>query len=332
VTVRLDAVDRSIGGGRRLQIDALEIPVGVTILFGPNGSGKTTLLKVLAGTLEGGPGAPVGYLPQRPHLFRGTARRTLLLGLDELGRERALQLAQALGVGDLLGRRSTALSGGERRRIALARALAGPEQIVALDEPFSEIGAADLDTVRAVVAGALAGKTVIVVTHDRADAAALGDRLVVMVDGQVRQIGTVDEVFAVPADEVVAAVLGTANLLAGSVCESTEGMVAIETAGGIVWGMGEAEVGSAAVALFGAESVTVFSGPDATQGSARNRWSGTVVALRPVGRLIEVDVDTGGGNRVVALLTPGSVDALGTAVGIQVTLTVKAAAVGVVRR
>jgi molybdate transport system ATP-binding protein len=331
--IQITGVEHPIGGGRVLRVEGLAIPAGVvSILFGPNGSGKTTLLRILAGTLPGGPGLPVAYLPQRPHLFRGTARRSLLLGLPAERYEHAMALADRLGVRGVLERRNDQLSGGERRRVALARALAGPEAIVALDEPFAEIGAADLPEVRAVVAAEVAGRSTVIVTHDRTDAAALGENLVVLVDGTVRQIGPVSDVLALPGDEVVAGALGTANLLVGTAGRNQDGLAMLETPIGPIWGIGTVEAGERGAALFGAEAVTVYRGGQAEPGSARNHWTGEVVASRHTGRLIEIEVDTGGDRPVVALLTPGSIEAVGAEAGSTVTLAVKAASVRIVRR
>ncbi len=328
----LTGIDRDIGGGRRLVIDRLEMAAATTsVLYGPNGAGKTSLVRILAGTLPGGPGVPVGYLPQRPYVFRGPARRSLLLGLDEGGRARALDLADRLAVSGMLERHAGELSGGERRRLGLARALAGTEEVVALDEPFADIDVADKDAVRTTVAEAIGERTAVVVTHDRDDAAALGDRLVVLVDGIVRQDGPVTDVLALPADEVVAGVLGAANLLPGIVRERSDRLLGLDAGFGTVWGMGDATVEGDAVAVFGAETVTVYRGREAGTGSALNRWAGVVAATRPMGRLIEVEVEIGPA-RVVALLTPGSADALEVRVGGAVTLAAKATAVRIMAR
>ncbi len=330
--VAITGVDRDIGAGRRLVIDRLEFePATTTVLFGPNGAGKSSLVRILAGTLPGGPGIPVAYLPQRPYVFRGPARRSLLLGLDDDGGRRAVGLAERLGVAGILGRRARELSGGERRRLGLARALAGPERVVALDEPFSDIDVVDRADVRSTVAEAIAGRAAVIVTHDRDDAAAIGDRLVVLVAGSVRQAGPVAEVLALPADEIVAGVLGAANLIPGTVQDLADRLVGLDAGFGVGWGMGDAPRGSSAVAVFGAETVTVYRGHDAGTGSARNRWAGVVEATRPVGRLIEVAVEVGTG-RLVALLTPGSSDALDLHEGAEVTLAAKATAVRIMVR
>jgi molybdopterin-binding protein len=168
----------------------------------------------------------------------------------------------------------------------------------------------------------------VVVTHDRDDAVMLADTLAVMVDGRIRQVGPIRDVLGLPADDAVAAVLGIANAHAGRVTGSDGPLVVVDVGGARIWGVGD--VDGDAVALFGAETVTVFAGREGSAGSARNRWVGRVDQVRELGRLIEIVVDAG--FPVVAVLTPGSADALGIRPGAHVTLAVKATAVRVVGR
>ena len=320
---------RHDGRGLRLEIGAFSVPEGGrVVLFGPNGAGKTTLLRLLAGTLGGGFAVPAAYLPQRPYLFRGRASRNLHLGLDPAGRLRADALAARLGVGGLGDRPARALSGGERQRIALARVLARPEDIVLLDEPLTALDAADRAVVGRVIAEALADRTAVIVTHDRDDAVMLADTMAVMVAGRIRQMGPVRDVLGLPVDDAVAAVLGVSNAHAGRTIGTDGALVEVDLGGATVWGVGDAT--GDAVALFGAETVTVYAGRQGTAGSARNRWVGTVGVVRELGRLVEIVVDAA--FPVVVVLTPGSVDALGIHVGTVVTVAVKATAVRVVSR
>lgn len=324
----LGVEDLDLGAGR-LRIDRLEFPEGrKTIVFGPNGAGKTTLLRIVAGTLAGGTPVPAAYLPQRPYAFRGSAGRNLGLGLDETTLASADRLAARLGVDRLLAQPAATLSGGERQRLALAATLARPESVVLLDEPLAAIDARDRSEVAEVVSTAIAGRTAVIVTHDVETAVALGDDIVVLVDGRVRQRGPVSEVLSLPADETVAGVLGVSNVVLGSIEDTDDSLVAVDAGRMKVWGVGSGAVGGAAAAMFGAEAVTVFAGSIDGAGSARNLWAGVVVEVRPLGRLLEVVVDAG--SRVVAVLTPGSVDALEIEAGSPVSLAVKATAVRVV--
>ena len=193
-----------------------------------------------------------------------------------------------------------------------------------LDEPLSAIDVRNRDLVTEVLAGALNDRAAVLVTHDREVVATLADRAAVMIDGSVRQIGTVDEVFTLPVDDEVALAVGLGNVLSGVVVGSEDPLVEVEVDGLKIWGYGAQQLGSPVKVLFGAETVTVQTG-ETSSTSARNVWFGEVAAIRSVGRLVELVVDVG--PRVVALITPGSLEALGLEPGKGVSLTLKATAV-----
>ena len=202
---------------------------GVTILFGPSGCGKTTLLRCLAGLCRPSRGRiTCGGLPWSdaatgvclpPHVrdvgmhFQDLALFPWLdvaenvgFGLSRLpARKRAERVRATLErfeIDDLAGRLPATLSGGQQQRVALARTLARPCRLLLLDEPLSALDTA----LRARIAPRLreaildAGVPAIVVSHDHAEASALGDRIVVMGRGRVLQAGPVADVLARPAD------------------------------------------------------------------------------------------------------------------------------------
>ena len=315
-----------LNDGRQLVVTDLDMGADERlVIFGPNGAGKTTLLRLLAGTLAGGPDLDAAYLPQRPVALRGTARRNLELGLDAAESDKAWGIAAAFGISDRLEEPARRLSGGHRQRLALARTLAAEAEIVLLDEPLAPIDAADRRSMLALVDQELADRAAIVVTHDRDTAAALGDRVAVLIDGAIHQVGSPGDVFSKPATEDAAAALGVANILSGELIDAGDGLLSLKVGPLVVWGMGGAPAVGRAV--FGGEAVTVYTGGHADSGSARNTWPGTVTEVRELGALVEVVVDCG--IPIVALLTPGAVDGLGLETGGNVTLAVKATAVSV---
>jgi len=298
------------------------------VVFGPNGAGKTTLLRLLAGTLPHGPSLESAYLPQTPYVFRGTAGWNLGLGLDAEEAARAAHLANRLRMSERLSAPARELSGGERQRLLLARTIARRRPWVLLDEPLGALDAQDRMQVARVLVEELGDRGAVIVTHDRDEAAVLGEVLAVLIDGKIRQVGPVAEVFAQPAGAEVAATLGIANLADGTVQAVDGPLCAVGVGGQTVWGVGDQPDGSHVRVFFAAESVTVFGSTDQSAGSARNRWVGTVEEIRPAGRLVEVVVDAG--LPVVALLTPGSLEALSLQVGSEVAVAVKATSVRVV--
>ncbi len=297
------------------------------VVFGPNGAGKSTMLRLLAGTLAGGPRIEASYLPQKPYFFRGSAGYNMGLGLSAEQASRARSIADRLAVGELLGYEASSLSGGEAQRVAIARALARPETLVLLDEPLSAQDEQDRMRVAAVVIEEIGDRGAVIVTHDREAAAVLADRMAVLINGRLVQEGEVGEVFSLPATDEVAAAVGIGNVIDGVVGGVDGSLVALETGGLTIWGLGGPGPGSRARAVFGAEAVTLFRGRDGLAGSARNRWVGTVTEVRDLGRLVEVIIDAG--VRIAALVTPGSQEVLQLRPGAGVTATVKAAAVRV---
>ena len=204
------------------------------VLLGPSGSGKTTLLRMIAGleTPTSGEirigGRVVNRLTPRergiamvfqsyalyPHL---TVLENIEFPLKARGvakparREKAAWAAGLLGIASLLGRKPRELSGGERQRVALARAIVREPSLFLLDEPLSNLDAKLRATAREELEQfqKRMGTTTVYVTHDQVEAMAMGDRVVVMNWGRVRQIGTPAEVYDDPADTFVATFLGS---------------------------------------------------------------------------------------------------------------------------
>ena len=204
------------------------------VLLGPSGSGKTTLLRMIAGLEEPTSGEILiggvvvnGMTPRERRIAMVFQSYALYPHLTVLGnivfplkaqkvpraeRERKAQwAADLLGIGQLLARRPRELSGGERQRVALARAIVREPSVFLLDEPLSNLDA----KLRASAREELelfqrrVGTTMIYVTHDQVEAMAMGDRVVVLSQGRVRQIGTPADVYDEPADTFVATFLGS---------------------------------------------------------------------------------------------------------------------------
>lgn len=317
------------GGRAIVDGSGLEVQQGErVVIFGPNGAGKSTLLRLVAGLIGDRDGSDVTYLPQRPYMFRGSGRRNLLLGLSGKESNQAEILAKRLGVSHLLGTPAQRLSGGERHRLALARALASERPVVALDEPLAPIDARDREAVVAEIGEAIGERTALVVTHDREVAIAFADRVALLVAGAVRQVAPAQDVFLDPANEDVADLLGHQNVLIGQVVKGEGPLVQVACSGLMVWARGQQPAGSEVRVIFGADAVTLHAVTSAAAregaDSARNHWLGTVRAIGEVGRLVEVVVDVG--QPVAALITVGSLDGMGIGVDDKLALSVKATA------
>jgi len=231
----LVARDLEVGyrGGFALRVPALELRRGeVLAVLGPNGSGKSTLLQALAGllapragSLAVAAGGRVSLVFQRPVLLRGRVAWNAELplwgrGVGRLERRRRAAAALArLGIAALAERDAATLSGGEARRLALARAFAAEPDVLLLDEPFDDLDAAGreqlwFDLRRAIGETRIA---VALVTHELRQALLLADRIAVLRPGVLAQVGPRDEVLRRPMSQEIAEQVGMANLLPGAV-------------------------------------------------------------------------------------------------------------------
>ena len=307
-------------------IDDLSLSVGPgerVVLFGPNGGGKTTILRLVAGTIgDREDDSDTAYLPQTPHMFRGSTRTNLLLGLVDDEPREALRIASSLGLDELLDGDARSLSGGESQRVALARTLASQAPIVLLDEPLSPINAADRSHVARMVRRETDGRSLLCVTHSIETVVALGDRLLIVDGGEILQDGAPGDVLNNPNTEAVAKIVGVGNVIEGTVSDAHDGMATVDCGAFELVVVVDAGVEDTVRIRFGAETVALYRDPP-QGGSQRNAIRGVVNAVIERGRLFEVIVDAG--VSVAALVTPGALDALDLSAGDVVWAAVKTA-------
>ena len=330
------------------EVDAqLTIPAeaAVTVLFGPSGSGKTTLLRMLAGLVRPDSGSiefrgrtwfdaarAIDLPPQQRRagmLSQDYALFPHLSVADNVGyaatAEKARAVLDAFQLTELAARRPRSLSGGQQQRVALARALAAGPALLLLDEPLNALDAATRVRTRGELRRMLlaGGVPSIVVTHDRMEAVALGDWMAVMVDGQVRQSGPVQEVFRHPADLAVAESVGVENVLAAEIVGRGGGILSLAVGPARLQCVDSGESGPL-FACIRAEDV-VLSRDVEQVSSARNRLPGRVVSVTPEGAVARVELDCG--FPLVALVTAQSVGDLELRPGDRMSAVVKATSV-----
>ena len=220
-----------------LQVAALDLHAGeVLVILGPNGAGKSTLLRALAGLeepasgrIDSGAQGPVTLVFQRPAAFAGSVEHNMRVALLGSGcarpemDERVGDALRRFEISGLVGRRADTLSGGELRRLALARAFVMKPAVLLLDEPFDDLDAAgqaslSLDLRRAI---ADTGVAVAMVTHDLRRGLLLADRIAVLVDGNLVQIDQRDAVLGRPRSREIARIIGMSNLVRGKVIAAT---------------------------------------------------------------------------------------------------------------
>jgi putative spermidine/putrescine transport system ATP-binding protein len=314
--IRLEHCGKTFADGTcAMQSTDLEFAAGETVvLLGPSGCGKTTTLRIVAGLEapdEGGrvwfDGTDVTAVPierrnvgmvfQSYALFPNmTVGENVAYGLkvrrmpDGEVRSRTREMLEMMQIPDLAGRRIDQLSGGQRQRVALARALAPRPRVLLLDEPLTALDARLRDTLRVEIDRLLRSLriTTVYVTHDQAEAMALGDRIVVMDHGRVAQTGTPRQVYEAPATRFVADFIGTMNTVHGTVRSGV-----LSFAGGAIPLRGPVADGEGA-AMFRPEDLALCP-PD-----AQPHLRGRVLASLFQGDHIRLEVDVGGARPVVA--------------------------------
>ncbi|MWG34863.1 ABC transporter ATP-binding protein [Halomarina oriensis] len=247
--VRLSGVEKRYGDTRALGPVDLHVDDGEFFtLVGPSGCGKTTTLRLVAGFEAPTAGEvtigersmasvppekrDVGVVPQQyalfPHMSVRENVRYPLKFRDPPGGDadaRVDDLLDLVGLTGLGDRDPEDLSGGQRQRVALARALAPSPELLLLDEPMSALDARLRERLRREVRRIQRelGVTTVYVTHDQEEALAVSDRVAVMNDGRVEQVGTPREVYDAPATRFTAAFVGENNLFDGEVVERVAG-------------------------------------------------------------------------------------------------------------
>ncbi|MFQ5878421.1 MAG: ABC transporter ATP-binding protein [Acidobacteriota bacterium] len=343
----------SRGGSFTLEVPSLAVAAGETLaVIGVNGAGKSTLLEVLALLLKPDRGevrihgeAPSGRAARRrlrrrlglalqdPFLLRGTILDNVALPLrlravpTRAARDRAVLLLQRFGVAHLAHRPSYGASGGEARRVSLARALVTDPDVLLLDEPFSALDPPTRDVLLRDFQRALSpGTAVVLVTHDRSEALSLAQQVAVLHAGRLLQWGPAQEVFRRPEGETVAALVGLESILCGPVVSSGGGVCRVEVAEGVtIEVVAEAEPGSRVTLCIHPEEVAVERPGPIGRSTVRNIFPAVVRSVTRHGHARRVELECP--FPLVALVARRSVEELGLAPGASVAAGFKASAV-----
>ncbi len=311
------------------------------VLLGPSGAGKSLLLELIAGFHRPDSGSihldgreitdlpperrGIGFVYQDSMLFpHRTVRGNIAYGLRGLDRSRTDEtvesLAAMLRISALLERRPATLSGGEKQRVSIARALAVRPRLLLMDEPLAAldppIQKVLRDELRAVHRET--GVGVLHVTHNRAEARELGQRVGILREGRLLQVGEPDEVFERPRSDFVARFTGCANIYEGR-ASLQDGVTVFRSEGAQL--VATAPLSGAVRAVIRPENILVSTEPVRT--SARNQLRGRISEIVQEGRVYAV---TGifEGLRVTAVVTGQALEELALGAGSEVYFSFKA--------
>lgn len=334
--LQIDRVSKHYGDLKAVDEATLDVANGeFLVLLGPSGCGKTTTLRMVAGFVEPTSGAirldgrDVTTLPPWkrnaglvfqsyalfPHL---TVNQNVAFGLEMRkvpAADMPAKVAEALRLVrlDHLGERlPRQLSGGQQQRVALARALVFRPDILLLDEPLSNLDAKLRQDVRVEIRELQRklGLTTVMVTHDQEEALTMADRLVVMSDGRIRQVGTQHDLYERPADRFVADFVGRSNFIEGRI----DAPGRFVSKGGLAIACADGKPGQAVLALRPERLAVIGSGE-----SAENRFEGRLEFLSYLGAAIDLHVRLSPAERLIVQL-PNRPESAAPKIGDTVTL------------
>ena len=344
--------DRDILKNINLRIERGE----VLAMIGPTGAGKTTLLRIIDLLDSLGRGAVffngtdvassdrfrlesrrrMAFVLQKPVVFNTSVYDNIACGLRWRGKERRQvrdkinEMLEITGLDGYQSRNARTLSGGEMQRVAIARAVATDPEVLLLDEPTANLDPVSAAKIEDILARIIRKNaiTVIMATHDMSQGQKLADRIAVLVDGEIVQIGRANEIFYTPKDRKVAEFVGMENIIDGVVVSNEGEMTTIDVKGTLIEAVSVYAAGTEVSVCIRPEDVTLAL--ERLSSSARNSLQGTISWVVSSGPLCRVEIDCG--FPLLALVTRRSAEELGLERGKQIYGTFKAVSIHVIER
>jgi len=349
-------VDR--GGVQILDIPSFSLHENEFVsLIGPNGAGKSTLLLSVMGLIKRKSGSvlyrgqeirseaswlelrrKIAMVLQEPLLFDSTVYDNVASGLKIRGlersaiRSRVMTYLDRFNLADMAQRSARKLSGGEARRVSLARAFAVEPEMIFFDEPFANLDPPtrqsltdDMDRIIREQ-----GISAVLVTHDQSEALRMSDRLVVMNAGKIVQLGTPAAVMNKPANEFVANFVGMETILEGEVLSNRDQQMAVMVSGHEIDTVGDEKPGDHVYCCIRPENVTVSVSQPTGKSSARNMFPGRIVEIASMGPFLRLRLECG--FTLTAYVTRESFANLELSEGKGIYASFKATSVHLIRR
>jgi tungstate transport system ATP-binding protein len=353
--IELKQVSKRFGGKEILKEINLTIDRGeIFTIIGPTGAGKTTLLRLIdlldyptSGEIyvDGVDAATttkkrlvirrrMSLLFQKPALFNTNVYENITYGLKFRGvdkrhiDEKVKHALEIVGLSTFATRSAPTLSGGEAQRVALARALVTEPEVLLLDEPTANLDPLSVEKIEELILriNREYQTTIIIATHDMLQGQRLADRIGVLMNNTIEQVGLPKEIFYSPLNGAIARFVGVENIVPSTV-ESNEGGIAmIDLGGSNVSCVSTFPAGAAVLFCLRAEDVILAK--ERGKSSLRNTLRSRITKITPVGPLVRVTMENG----LVALITKQAAEELEIAVGAEVYASFKATAVHLARR
>ncbi len=325
----------------------LEVKDGeLLVILGPSGSGKTLLLETLAGFTVPDKGSifidneeitrlspekrKFGFVYQDfalfPHL---SVKENIGFGVNGDQENKIRELAEFLGIDHLLNENPLTLSGGEKQRVTLARALAIEPSYMLFDEPLSSLDERIQAKMRKEIKRIQdeMNLTSIYVTHDQSEAMFLADRIAVMMEGEIVQVGKPEEIFYGPSNSKIAQFVGVENIYEGKIVNKNDSLAKIKVGRNEVEALTEIPENKEVRLMIRPEEVFIKKSKETT--TARNQFRCEIVELIDEGSIIRVEMDCG--FRLMAYITRKSLKELDLTEGDSIYGSFKANSVHVIK-
>ena len=325
-------------------------------LIGPTGAGKTTLLRLLdllempaAGRIyfEGADATSskqdrleirrrMSFVQQKPIVFTMSVYDNVACGLrwrregHDIVRKKVQAMLELVNLAEYRNRDAKTLSGGETQRVAIARALVTEPEVLFLDEPTANLDPVSSSQVEKILSDIIREQkvTVVMATHDMSQGQRIARRIGVLINGEILQVGSPNEIFCAPTNTYVAEFVGVENILKGVIIEKDDNLVTIQVNDSIIQAISDYEIGEAVYALIRPEDITLALAKDRT--SARNVFKGKITKIASVGPLARIEIDCG--FPLLGVLTRRSAEELDLDIDRRIHASFKATAVHTIKR
>ena len=357
--IEIKGLEKKYNSKFSLSVDGLYLKRNkILTIIGPNGSGKSTLIRLLDLLEKPDSGVisfdgenildtktdkfairkKIAVVFQEPLLFNTSVYSNIIMGLKFRGiklkevRDRLEYFTEKLKIGDIMGRSVKNLSGGEKQRVSLARALILDPKLLLLDEPLANIDQQSRESLRTDLFEVLKkyGKSIIYVTHDRNEAMVLADYMAVMNEGKIEQFAPKEEVFRRPANEFIAKFVGVETLIEGRVASCSQNVAEVKVSNGkgkqMIYVVGRSAKKKKVTLAIRPEDVILYSMDIPPQkSSAMNLFEGKITGIKNIGMFKKIEMDCG--FNLISFVTQNSIERLGLDIGKTITAAIKASSI-----